>query len=91
MNKDIRKYDSCLSGQKCEEETGTRIPLWYECNQLPQSISKRCWPSAHKRAITQETAVIDNDKPQRLSTAVTKINMELLNIDSDNENNTDSS
>ena len=63
MNKDTWKCDSCLSGWKCVEETGTRIPMWYEYNQLPQSISKRCWPSANKRANTQETVVVDNDKP----------------------------
>ena len=52
MNKDIQKCGPCLSGWKREEETGILIPLWYEINQLPQSISKRRRPSAHKRAQT---------------------------------------
>ena len=91
MNKDIQKCDPCLSGWKREEEAGTLIPLWYNCNQLPQSISKRRTPRARKRAPTQKTAVIDNDRPKRLSTAVAKTNMQLRGIDSDNENDTDSS
>ena len=49
MNKDIQKCDPCLSGWKREQETGTLIPLWYECNQLSQSISKHRRPGAHKR------------------------------------------
>ena len=36
MNKDIKKSDPRLSGWKREEETGTFIPLWYDCNQLSQ-------------------------------------------------------
>ena len=52
MNKDIQKCGPCLSGWKREEETGILIPLWYEINQLPQSISKRRRSSAHKRAQT---------------------------------------
>ena len=39
----------------------------------------------------QKTAVIDNDRPKRLSAAVVKIHMKLWYIDSDNENDTDSS
>ena len=35
LNKDIQKCDPCLSGWKREEKTGTFIPLWYDCNQLP--------------------------------------------------------
>ena len=89
MNKDIQKCDPCLSGWKREEETGTLFPLWYECNQLPQSTSKHRRPSAHKRAQTQKKAVIDNGRPKRLSAAVTKINIELRDIDSDNANDTD--
>ena len=48
-------------------------------------------PSSYKRAQTQKTAVIDNDRPKRLSAAVVKIHMKLWYIDSDNENDTDSS
>ena len=48
-------------------------------------------PSPYKRAQTQKTAVIDNDRPKRLSAAVVKIHMKLWYIDSDNENDTDSS
>ena len=47
-------------------------------------------PSPYKRAQTQKTAVIDNDRPKRLSAAVVKIHMKLWYIDSDNENDTDS-
>ena len=65
------------------------IPLWYDCNQLPHSMSKCCRPSAHKRAQTQKTVVIDNGSPKRLSAAVAKLNMELRDTDSDNENETD--
>ena len=36
MNKDIKKSDPRLSGWKREEETGTFIPLWHDCNQLSQ-------------------------------------------------------
>ena len=43
----------------------------------------------HKKEL--KTAVIDNDRPKRLSAAVAKINMELWNTDSDNEKDTDSS
>ena len=91
MNKDIQKCEPCLSGWNSKEETGTLIPLWYECNQLPQSLSKRCRPNAHKRAQIQKRAVTDNDRSKRLSAAVAKINMELWDIDSDDANDTDSS
>ena len=50
MNKDIQKCDSCLSAWKFEEETGTFILLWYDCNQLLQSLRKRRRTSEHKRA-----------------------------------------
>ena len=40
MNKDMQKCESCLSGWKFEEETGTLIPLWYDYNQLPQLLEK---------------------------------------------------
>ena len=50
MNKGIQKCDPCLSDLKCEQGTGTVIPLWYECNQLPQSISKHRRSSPHKKA-----------------------------------------
>ena len=53
-------------------------------------MSKRRRPSPYKRAQTQKTVVIDNDRPKRLSAAVVKIHMELWYIDSDNENDTDS-
>ena len=53
-------------------------------------MSKRRRPSPCKRAQTQKTVVIDNDRPKRLSAAVVKIHMELRYIDSDNENDTDS-
>ena len=36
LNKDMQKCDPYLSGWKREEETRTLIPLWYDCNQLPQ-------------------------------------------------------
>ena len=36
LNNDIQKCDSSLSSSKREEKTGTFIPLWYDCNQLPQ-------------------------------------------------------
>ena len=36
LNKDMQKCDQCLSNWKCEEETATFIPLWYDCNRLPQ-------------------------------------------------------
>ena len=36
LNKDILKSDPCVSCWKREEETGIFIPLWYDCNQLPQ-------------------------------------------------------
>ena len=54
-------------------------------------MSKRKRPSPYKRAQTKKTAVIDNDRPKRLSAAVVKMHMELWHIDSDNENYTDSS
>ena len=72
LNKDMQKCDPCLSDWKCEEDTGTFIPLWYDCNQLPQQISKCRRPSANKRAQTQKTAVTDNDRPKRLNVAVAK-------------------
>ena len=37
-------------------------------------MSKRHKPSAHKRAQTQKTAVIDNNRPNRLSAAVVRKN-----------------
>ena len=88
MNKEIQKYEPCLSGWKREGETGNLILLWYDCIQLPQLISKRRSSSAHKRAQTQKTAAIDNDRRKRLNAAVAKINMELWDTDSDNENDT---
>ena len=74
-----------------EEETETLIPLWYDCNKLPQSMSKRRRPSAHKRVQTQKKAVIGNDRPKQLSAAASKINIELWDNVSDNENDTGSS
>ena len=47
--------------------------------------------NAHKRAQTQKAAVIDNDRLKKLNAAVAKINMQLQETDSDNENGTDSS
>ena len=47
--------------------------------------------NAHKRAQTQKTAVIDYDRLKKLNAAVAKINMQLQETDSDNENGTDSS
>ena len=91
MNKDIQKCDPCLSDWKGEEETGTLIPLWYDFNHLSQSMSKRHRPSAHKIPQTQKTAVIDNDRPKRLSAAVAKINIKLWDTDCDSENDTNSS
>ena len=79
----IQKCDPCLSGWKREEETGTLIPLWYDCNQLSQSMSKRRRPSAHKRAQTQKSVFIDKDRRKRLSAAVAKINVELWDTESD--------
>ena len=52
---------------------------------MSRLISKCRSPSAHKRAQTQKTAIIEND---RLNAAVVKINMELWDTDSDNENDT---
>ena len=63
MTKDIQKYDPCLSGWKRGEETGTLTPLWYDRNQLPQSMSKCRRLSAHERALTQKSVVINNDRP----------------------------
>ena len=83
MNKDIQECDPCLSTWKREKETGTLIPLWYDCNQLLQSMSKCRRPSAHKRAQTQKTAVIDNDIPKQLNAAVTKINCDSDSSDPD--------
>ena len=40
-------------------------------------MSKRRRPKAHKGAQNQKIAVIDNDRPKRLNTAIAKINMEL--------------
>ena len=54
-------------------------------------MSKRQRPSPYKKAQTQKTAVIDNDRPKRLISAVVKIHMKLWYIDSGNENDTDSS
>ena len=48
MNKVIQKCEPCLSSSKGEEKTGTIIRLWYDCNQLPLSMSKRRRLSAHK-------------------------------------------
>ena len=48
-------------------------------------MSKRRRPSAK----TQKTAVIDNGRPKRLSAAFAKVNMELWDTSSDNENDTD--
>ena len=58
---------------------------------MPQLVSKRRRPSAHKRTQTQKKAVTDNDRLKRLSAAVAKIKMELWDTDCDNENETDSS
>ena len=77
MIKDMHKCDQCLSDWKRKYEIGTLHPSWYDCNQLPQTMSKRQKSSPHKRAQTQKTAVIDNGRPKRLSTAVVKIRMEL--------------
>ena len=88
MNKDIQKRDPCLSGWKRKKKTGTLIPLWYDCNKLPQSMSKRLRPSAHKRAQTQKLQI---DRLKRLNAAVAKVNMKLWDTDSDNENDTYSS
>ena len=41
--------------------------------------------------LKKKKAAIGNDRPKRLSAAVAKINMELWDNVSDNENNTDSS
>ena len=90
ITKDIRRCDPCLSSWKGKEETGTLIPLRYGSNQLLQSMSKHRRPSAHKRTETQETAVINNDRPKQLGAAVAKINMELWETDSDDKNITDS-
>ena len=62
MTKDIHKCDPCLSGWKRGEKTGTLTPLWYDCNQLPQSMSKCHRPSVHKKAPTQKSVVINNDR-----------------------------
>ena len=56
------KSGPCLFGWKSEVKTGALIPLWYDCNQLPQSISKCPRASAHKKAQIQKTAVIDSDQ-----------------------------
>ena len=64
--------------------------MWYDCSQLPQSMSKHQRPSAPKRNQTQKPSVIDNDKPKRLSVAVAKINVEFWDTDSNNKNGTDS-
>ena len=88
MNKDIKKCDQHLSGWKREEETGTFIYLWYDCNQPFQSMSKRSSSSAQ---LNSEKAVTGNDRPKRLSAAVAKINMELCDNFSHNESGTDSS
>ena len=63
----------------------------YDCNQLPQSMSKGSWPNVQKRAQNKKTDIIDHDRPKRLSAAVAKVNMELWDTDSDNEKETDSS
>ena len=42
------------------------------CGMTVVKISKRRSPSAHKRSQTQETAVIDNDRPKRLNVVVAK-------------------
>ena len=38
-------------------------PLWYDCNQLPQSMSKCRTSGVHKKSPTQKTVVINNDWP----------------------------
>ena len=58
MIKDIQKCDPYLSGWKREEKTGTLTPLWYDCNQWPQSMSKHRRSSSLKRAQTKKTAVM---------------------------------
>ena len=50
MIKDMQQRNPCLSDWKREEEIGTLIPLWYDCNQFPQRMSKHQRPSPHKRA-----------------------------------------
>ena len=54
-------------------------------------MNKRRRPSAHKKAQTQKAAVIDIDSPKYLSVAVAKVNIELYDTVSNNENDTDSS
>ena len=54
-------------------------------------MSKRQRPIPYKRAQTYKKTVTVNDRPKRLRAAVVKIHMELWYIDSDNENDTDSS
>ena len=58
---------------------------------MPQKIGKRQRLSRYERTQTQKAAVIDKDRPKRLSAAVVKIRMKLRYIDSDNKNDTDSS
>ena len=35
LNKNIQECYPCVSCWRREEETGTFISLWYDCNQLP--------------------------------------------------------
>lgn len=87
MNKDMRKDDLCLSGQKSEKETGTLFPLRYDCDQLPQPVSKARKQSANKRSKAEKIVAAEIKRPKRLSDSVAEINMEFW--DTDFENQTD--
>ena len=75
------KVDPCRAGWLRDETNGLK-PFWYECRQLPSSMKEKRKSQAKGKEVDlvkQSTAT--DERPQRLSAVVAKIQMNDISPD----------
>ena len=81
LEHNITKEDPCRAGWLRDETNGLK-PFWYECRQLPSSMKEKRKSQAKGKEVDlvkQSTAT--DERPQRLSAVVAKIQMNDISPD----------
>ena len=81
LERNVTKVDPCRAGWLRDETNGLK-PIWYECNQLPHSMKEKRKPLAKGKEVdlVKQSKAID-ERPQRLSAVLAKIQMDDISSD----------
>ena len=81
LQHNITKVDPCRGGWLRDETKGLK-PFWYECSQLPTSMKGKRKSQAKGKEVdlVKQSKTID-ERPQRLSAVVAKIQMDDISSD----------